>query len=222
MSAPRHLKGYHLADSAFPTGGYAFSSGLEAAAKLGLFTCAQGFQDYLRASLRQWTAYDIPFLNSCYRHPRPAEVIERYHAGMLAPALCKASLLQGRCFIRCLLHLLGENALSETQALLPADPDRRHLLLAYGWGLRETGMDLAEARRCLLYINLRDGISAAVRLGSIGPMEGHALQHQLLRQGDEWLEAADGAGMEQARRCSPAIEIAQAHHARIYSKLFQN
>ncbi len=221
MPAPR-LNWYHLADSAFPTGGYAFSSGLESAAKLGIFTCVESFQSYLGASLRQFVAYEIPFLNSCYRHPDAADVIERYHAGMLAPTMCKASLLQGRSFLRCLDHLLGGDALAETRARFPDDPDRRHFLLAYGWGLREAGMELDEARRCLLYVTLRDWISAAVRLGSIGPMEGHVLQHRLLRQGGEWLEAAAGHGMEQARRSSPALDIAQAYHTRIYSKLFQN
>jgi urease accessory protein len=181
------LNWYHLADSAFPTGGFAFSSGVEAAAKLGLFTCRQQFTDFLRTAMSQLACYEMAFLTGCYTGAKPTDMITRYHAGMTAPSICRASLIQGRSLLRSLEHLLGENALPHTRSLLSIKPDRRHFLLVYGWGLQELGMDAAEARRCLLYINLRDWISAAIRLGSIGPMEGHRIQHQLLREGDHLL-----------------------------------
>src|SRR5690606_38364499 len=87
---------FHLADSAFPTGGYAFSSGIEAAAKLGLFRTHQEFASYLRNALDQLNGYEIPFLQSFCQQPDAPELIEAYHAGCLVPGMTKASLIQGR------------------------------------------------------------------------------------------------------------------------------
>lgn len=216
------LNWYHLADSAFPTGGFAFSSGVEAAAKLGLFTCRQQFTDFLRTAMAQLVRYEMTFLTSCFGRAHPTDIITYYHAGMTAPSLCRASLIQGRSLLRSLEHILGENSLPHTRSLLSIKPDRRHFLLVYGWGVQELGMDLPEARRCLLYINLRDWVSATIRLGSIGPMEGHQIQHQLLQEGNHLLNRYQDLSYTSARRTAPALDIAQSWHDQIYSKLFQN
>ena len=220
MPAAR-INWYHLADSAFPTGGYAFSSGLEAAAKLSLFTSTPQFEDFLRASLRQLCFFDLCYLNSCYQHEDRGEVLEGYHASMLSASMAKGSLIQGRSFLRCLEQLEGKAALEKTRKSLPRSPERRYFLLAFAWGLEELGMAQKEARDCFLFINLRDWISSATRLGSIGPMEGHRIQHRLLHEADALLEQTAGLTLHEAARCAPALETAQAWHANIYSKLFQ-
>jgi len=216
------LNWYHLADSAFPTGGFAFSSGLEAAAKIGLFRSRNDFFQYLQCSIRQLASYDIPFVNSCFTEADTEQILEYYHAGITTPTMMRASLIQGRSLIRSLEQILGEGALKETCQRLPRNPDRRHWLLVFGWGLSEVGMELSEATRCLLYITVRDAISSAVRLGSIGPMEGHQMQHDLLQEGERLLERSQGSGYETARRLAPSLEISQAWHGHIYSKLFQS
>lgn len=216
------LNWYHLADSAFPTGGYAFSAGLEAAAKLGLFSSMEEFEAYLRSSLAQVAAYEVPFLQACRNDSDSAAVIERYHAGLLSPSMVKASLVQGRSLLRALEQLEGREAIARTLARLPREPDRRHFVLAFGWGMAELGMESEETVRCFLFMNLRDGISAAVRLGSLGPMEGHRLQHRMLGELDDLVSGSAAKGWRDAVRSTPQIDAAQGYHNRIYSKLFQN
>ncbi|WFB36930.1 urease accessory UreF family protein [Kiritimatiellota bacterium B12222] len=222
MTTPA-LNWYHLADSAFPTGGFAFSSGIEASAKFGLFTNRGQFMDTLRSALEQWVTYEIPFINSCFDEKEDVDALrESYHAGMTSSPMLRGSLVQGRSMLRSLEQLLGAEALKSTRERLPRNPERRHLLLVYGWGLAELGMPLTEAKNCFLYINVRDAISSAIRLGCIGPMEGHRMQHQLLQEGESLLSIQPLRDYRSARRNAPALEIAQAGHDRIYSKLFQS
>ncbi len=212
----------HLADSAFPAGGFAFSSGVEAAAKLGLFTCRSEFAEFLRSALHQVVGYEIAFLNDCFRDTDAVELREAYHSGFTAPSLLRASLAQGRGYIRAMNGIVGADAYPQTLSRLPPSPDRRHFLLVFGWSLAEMGVDVAEARSCFLYINLRDWMSAAIRLGCVGPLEAHALQHRLLLESAGALEAAASRNHRQARRRAAALDIAQSWHDRIYSKLFQS
>ncbi|MDF3129379.1 urease accessory UreF family protein [Kiritimatiellaeota bacterium B1221] len=217
------LNWFHIADSAFPTGGFAFSSGIEASAKFGLFTSRQQFVETLQTAVEQWISYEIPFLNSCFDDAEdPVALRDVYHAGMSSPPMLRSSLVQGRSMLRSLESLVGADALTRTRERVPRSPERRHLLLVYGWGLAELGMPLAEAQSCFMYINLRDAISSAIRLGCMGPMEGHQIQHQLLQEGDRKLSRALNRNFRTARRTAPALEIAQAGHDRIYSKLFQS
>ncbi len=217
------LNWYHLADSAFPTGGFAFSSGIEASAKFGLFTSRRQFVETLRSAMEQWISYEIPFLKSCFNEEEdPVTLRDMYHAGMTSPPMLRGSLVQGRSMLRSLEHLVGADALARTRERVPRNPERRHFLLVYGWGLAELGMPLAEAQNCFMYINVRDAISSAIRLGCIGPMEGHQIQHQLLQEGERLLSTSPELDYRAARRNAPALEIAQAGHDRIYSKLFQS
>jgi len=53
-----------LGDSAFPSGGFAFSNGLESLAKLGHIRAMEDFEGYLECHLEQIAGAEIPFLNS--------------------------------------------------------------------------------------------------------------------------------------------------------------
>ncbi len=216
------LSAFHLADSAFPTGGYAFSSGLEAAAKLGLFQTDAEFEAYLGSFLEQLLAYELPFLNSAASEDLDPDMLQAYHAGLLVPEMMKASLIQGRSLLRALRSLHGSEALPRTLASFPRNPDRRHFLLIYGFALHELGFPLDDIQHGFLYMNVRDWISSAVRLGCLGPMEGHRIQHRLLARVPELLAGSDTVTWREARRNAPRVDHAQAWHTHIYSKLFQS
>lgn len=74
--------------------------------------------------------------------------------------------------------------------------------------------------RVLLLVTLRGMVSAAVRLGIVGPMEAQSLQYELHPYGE--VLAAESAlwGVEDAAQTSPVIEVLQGMHDRLYSRLF--
>jgi urease accessory protein UreF len=80
---------------------------------------------------------------------------------------------------------------------------------------------LAEA---YLFTMSRDLISAAVRLGIVGPMHGVALQRQLMPLVGSLLEEVDALGIDEysAAQTAPLIELLQGNHNMLYSRLFQS
>ena len=80
---------------------------------------------------------------------------------------------------------------------------------------------LAEA---FLVTMSRDLISAAVRLGIVGPMHGVALQRQLMPLVGSLLEEVDTLGINEssAAQTAPLIELLQGNHNMLYSRLFQS
>ena len=53
-----------LGDAALPTGGYAFSGGLEAARQLGLVADGAGLHQFARQALRTAGTCELPFLRA--------------------------------------------------------------------------------------------------------------------------------------------------------------
>ena len=56
-----------LADSNFPTGGYAFSNGLEAAKQMGLLRSSDDLDAYLHTVIHATARGEIPFVNACFK-----------------------------------------------------------------------------------------------------------------------------------------------------------
>jgi urease accessory protein len=75
-----------------------------------------------------------------------------------------------------------------------------------------------------LFTMSRDLISAAVRLGIVGPMHGVALQRQLMPLVGSLLEEVDTLGINEssAAQTAPLIELLQGNHNVLYSRLFQS
>jgi urease accessory protein len=79
-----------------------------------------------------------------------------------------------------------------------------------------------DARRLHLFCLLRDQVSAAIRLGLVGPAEGHELQASLFGHCERLQRRSAERRHRDAWRCAPLIDLAQASHSRLYSRLFQN
>jgi len=62
---------WQLADSAFPTGGFAHSSGLEAAWHHGELRNSAELASFVDASLRQFGRSALPFTLAAYAEPSP-------------------------------------------------------------------------------------------------------------------------------------------------------
>lgn len=216
----------HLVDSAIPTGSFAYSYGLESSVTFGLIRTGAELRHYLYSFLQQAASLELPFLRSCGQHAdlsaelRP--VVEEYDAQLLVPALHRASVTQAKNWLRLLESFYPEADLAaigrwHAQAGLPL-----HLVPAFGLALTRLGFPLADIQTMYLHMALRDQLSAAIRLGVIGPMEGHRLQHDFYAVFEELLARHADQGYQQATRSAFLLDTAQAFHDDIYSKLFQN
>ncbi|MGI4737146.1 MAG: urease accessory protein UreF [Janthinobacterium lividum] len=214
----------HLADSALPTGSFAYSYGLESSLTFGLVRTETEFRAYLYSFLQQAVGFDLPFITSAATVPDDAleALLLEYDAQLLTPALYRASLTQGKNWLKLLASFYPEARLAElghelAQRQLPA-----HFVPLFGLSLAKTSFAVADIQTTYLHLALRDQLSAAIRLGFIGPMAGHLLQHDFYGIFESLLDSTDIRPYTEATRCTLLLDVAQIFHDDIYSRLFQN
>ncbi len=221
------LRLLQIVDSAFPLGGFAFSSGLESITKLGLIRDRAAFEKYLNDHLKQVVSGDIPFVNSAFRRigdgfDSVEPVFKVRDAFVAIPAMRKASITQGRSLLSTMRAVYSDYAFAEFADWLHRRNLLPHLAPTFGVCAGISGLPHRDALSGYCYMSLRDQITAAVRLGLLGPHDGQRALRNALAQLDAALDSALDLEYHQAFRTCYALEIAQAHHSRLYSRLFQS
>jgi urease accessory protein len=214
----------HLADSALPTGSFAYSYGLESSLTFGLLRTETEFRAYLYSFVQQAVGFELPFVTSAATVPSGelGPLLLEYDAQLLTPALHRASLTQGKNWLKLLATFYPEAELAELGGALAHEELPAHFVPLFGLSLGKTGFALPAIQTTYLHLALRDQLSAAIRLGFIGPMAGHQLQHDFYGVFENLLAAADIRPYTEASRCTVLLDVAQMLHDDIYSRLFQN
>jgi urease accessory protein len=207
---------WQLADSAFPTGGFAHSGGLEAACQHGEIRGADDLASYLQTCLWQTVSSMIPFVTAGHSAPDQlmksnlgCEVFLSNHVAN------RASRLQGRAFLNSATRIF------DAATSFPAISDPCHLAPTFGTVTRLLLIARSTAEHLFIFSNLRSVAAAAVRLGIVGPMEAQAILHRLAPRAREILTLMEGRGVDEVAATSPLLEIWQGSHDRLYSRLFQ-
>lgn len=224
-NSPGLLALMQLADSSLPTGGYAFSGGLESAARIGLLRDGDGLRRYFLNYLEQFAWGDLPYLNACWEFEAAEglqETVEELDALLAVPETNRASATQGRGWLSILQTLYPESGIGALAAWFAESGMPTHFLICAGAGLRRAGWSCGQVRRLCYYLAARDQTSAAVRLGLIGPMEGQRLLAAGVAEGERILIDTEDLLPTDARRGSPLLDIAQGRHATLYTRLFQS
>lgn len=208
---------WQLCDSAFPTGGFAHSGGLEAAAHNGEIGNRAELRGWLRASLGQIGRAALPLVNSAHAEPtRLPELDALCDAFTNTHVANRASRLQGRAFLIAAERIFGVRPVEDGSEL------NGHLAPAFGAVLRFLDIGAETARRLFVYQHLRGVVAAAVRLNLVGPMEGQVIQRELSAdaasiavQAEDWCEA-------DLAQTAPLLDLWQGTQDRLYSRLFQS
>ncbi|WP_201983536.1 urease accessory protein UreF [Hymenobacter rubidus] len=216
----------HLVDSAIPTGSFAYSYGLESSITFGLINTPFALRNYLYSYLQQAGSTELPFVHSTFHLTEKSlefqTVAEEYDAQLLVPALHKASAAQGRNWLKLLATFYPETDLETITQWFTSQNFPPHFTLVFTLALQRVGFELKELQAMYLHMLLRDQLSAAIRLGFLGPLEGHQLQHDFYAVFEHILAAQVGKGYGEAVRSAFLLDAAQVLHEDIYSKLFQN
>jgi urease accessory protein len=216
---------WQLVDSALPTGGFAHSGGVEAAWQFGHLRAPPHLAAFLRDALRQAAHGGVPFLNAVFAD-HPVDVADAHLDAMLASHVAnRASRLQGRALAATAERVFP--AVAPIKALrdaLVADLTPGHLPVVFAAVTRAVGVPHARAVRMYLFTTLRGAVSAAVRLGAVGPLAAQQLQAELAASGE--LEAiavaAERLTPDDAAQTAPLLELWQGAQDRLYSRLFQS
>jgi len=212
---------WQLADSAFPTGAFAHSFGLEAAHQHGEVRDGDELRVFLRASLLQAGYSIVPLVNASYRAPeRFAHLDGLADVFLTNPVANRASRVQGRTFVATCARIWPGEALSTFER--SARAGFAHLGPVTGVALRHVGAPLGVIQRLVVYLAGRGVLSAAVRLGIVGSYEAQRLQAGSVADLDRVLARCSQFDEGDLAQPAPLIDLFQAGHDRLYSRLFQS
>ena len=212
---------WQLIDSAFPSGGFAHSWGLEPAYQAGEVASDAALRQFLRDSLWQTGHAVLPAMTASHREPDRFEEIDALCDAFLTNSVGnRASRQQGRALLSACARIWP----SEPIAALDARAKRTHghYGAASGAALRTLGVPLTEAQQWVLFGASRGVLAAAVRLGIVGPFRAQQLQHECAGDLRDALAACASLEVESLTQTAPVIDLLQSAHDRLYSRLFQS
>lgn len=212
---------WQVVDSAFPTGLFAHSRGLESAWQHGEVQSLEALGEFVDQSVLQSGHAVLPFVNAAYRSPERLEALDMVAEAFLTNEVAnRASRTQGRTLIATAGRVWPSVALTTLKAR--ADATHAHVAPLTGATFHALALPLQTVQKVVLYGTARGVLSAAVRLGIVGSYEAQRMQYSC----EPWLERV-------AERCAelsvcdlaqtaPVIDLLQSRHDRLYSRLFQS
>lgn len=212
---------WQLIDSAFPVGAFAHSGGLEAAVQLGEVGSAEQVRAFVEASVQQCANLPCPFVKHVLESPgQYLEADGQFDAMLRNDIANRASRAQGQAMLATSADVWADQSLHDARATLKSGQWAGHLPIAFGLVAGTLRLDARTAIDAYLFCHLRSLLSAGVRLGVIGSREAQRLQSDLSQHRAQWLEAALALPIDDAAQTAPLLELLQAQHGRLYSRLF--
>jgi urease accessory protein len=212
---------WQLADSAFPTGGFAHSLGLEAAWQQGEIGSAADLRRFVRGSVQQAGHAMLPLVSAAHDSPDRFEQLDELNEVFLVNAVAnRASRVQGRTLIATMTRVWPSSDLEQLR--LRAVHCCAHLAPVAGAAFRTLGVPLPAVQQLMLFGVARGIVSAAVRLGITGSFEGQRLQSECGPWLEDVLAACAALREDDLVQTAPLLDLLQAGHDRLYSKLFQS
>jgi urease accessory protein len=210
------------ADSAFPSGSFAFSNGIEGLAGLNARLDRGGLHDVVVMVLRhRWATSDRIAVALAHRAGGDlgaiATIDRAVEAATLAEPLRAGSKRNGKALLAAHVRLATSGA-AELRARIESGDALGHLPVVQGFVWRARDMSEADAIAVSGYTTASGLIAAAVRLGHIGAVEAQAVLTSVLPAIAEISRPAPAdAALESF---TPWIDIAAARHARAHLRLF--
>lgn len=222
------LTGLRFTDSFFPSGGYAFSSGLEAAVQGGQVSNTEEFaryvEDLLRGSFSRREAVVVARAWNAQAHGAGGEAQEtdwELDAMHLSRELRMASRQMGRQVIRIAGDEPGSApVLREFHTMVENRVTPGHFPVCVGLTLGAAGWKREDAVAAFLYQAAVGFVSAGMKLLPLGQREGQ----RLLNLWAPVIAEAAHTVKPEAALCawSPVQDIFQMRHARLESRLFRS
>src|SRR5688572_19819228 len=212
---------WQVVDSAFPTGVFAHSWGLEAAWQQGEVATVEALHRFLQAAVQQTAHGALPLLAAAYRSPERWLALDELADAFLTNSVAnRASRVQGRTLVSTAARVWPSDAL--TGLARSADSACAHVAPISGVVYRSIGLPIETARMATLFGTARGVLSAAVRLGIVGGYHAQRMLDDAGRGMTELLERSSGLEAEDVCQTAPVLDVLQAAHDRLYSRLFQS
>ena len=212
---------WQLADSAFPTGAFAHSWGLEAAWQGGEVADLRALRRFVHDALEQAGRGMLPLLNAAHRdRGRLLELDEVADLFLTNPVANRASRAQGRAFSTTCARVWPSPAVAALDVQVRQGAG--HAAPVMGALLAALDVDAGSARHLCLYGTARGVLAAAVRLGIAGSYDAQRMQHDMTAAMLAVAERCSALDERDLAQTAPLLDLLQASHDRLYSRLFQS
>lgn len=219
------LRLLQLSDSGFPTGGYAYSHGLEFLFREGHVTDATGVRQVMEAHLDETLAsIDLPLLAHAYRATRIGEAVDvdwYAHALKPVPVFRDASLRTGRRFLDASLATFAN--LSVTASYRDEVTQNRapgHHAVAFGLVAAESEIDSLTALGSFALTSMQGYVAAAVRLSIIGQTTAQRILASFSEDIEVAIQRALTLSLSDLGGFAPMIDFAGLEHRYLSGRLF--
>jgi len=212
---------WQIVDSAFPTGAFAHSLGLEAAWQQGEVEDVGALRRFMEATVRQTASASVPLVNAAYRSPARLEELDLLADAFLVNSVAnRASRIQGRT-------LAATAARIWPGTLAAGVPGRAADLCAHiaplaGVVFRAIDLPHDVLVGVVLFSAARGVASAAVRLGIVGGYEAQRLQFECIPMLERMSRRCQDFTESDLAQTEPILDLLHAAHGRLYSRLFQS
>lgn len=228
MNTRALLTGLRFVDSFFPSGGYAYSSGLEAAVQGGLVRTSDDLARFVTESLTAGMGEREAIATGSAHDAIVSGILEialkadrELEAMKLGWESRVASRQMGRQVIRLAAEQSDRHPLIEDyQAAVEADETPGHVAVTIGLTLSAAGWSKVDSIAAFLYQAATGYVAAAMKLMPVGQREGQRLL-------DSWLEVIErvsrqAAEQREMRSWLPVQDIYAMRHSRLESRLFRS
>ena len=207
-----------LVDGAFPSGGFAHSAGLEPSLHLRGIGELEPFVD---EALWHSGRSALPFVRRACEAPRELATLDAlFDATSTSHVANRASRAQGRSLAGAACRVFERPdvlAIGEHTRCGPA-----HHAVVFGALFGTLGMTSNETQMAWLHGALRGVLSAAVRLGIVGPLEAQQVQASRASVLGAILASCGALDVDDAAATAPLLELFGALHDRLDGRLFQS
>uniref|UniRef100_A0A0B6ZJN1 Urease accessory protein UreF n=1 Tax=Arion vulgaris TaxID=1028688 RepID=A0A0B6ZJN1_9EUPU len=232
-----------LVDSAYPTGGYSHSLGLEAFIQHygigrtvpGIGKTVQDHKTLVHAFvciLENSGSLSLPFVAAAHSVVSSDQIVRDVQTGnhtlIELDEMCesctsnhiarRASIRQGKSFLE-VSCFTCKNLADEFKSSV-VDLPHCHLAVVYGCILAGLGLDVNSTMASFMYCVVRSVIATAVRLDVLGSMEGQRVQHDLQQLIPDIIDRNRSRSVDAACMKFPVIDILQNTQDTLFCKLF--
>lgn len=211
------------ADTAFPSGAFAFSNGLEGLAALEGGMDSERLEAVIEGALRRrWATADRVALLKAFDRAENLDAVcgidHEVEAATLSEPFRSGSRRNGASLLAAHVRIETQGA-AALQARVRKGETPGHLAVTQGLVWRGAGLDRDGAVRASGYMAVSGFTTAAVRLGLVGAVAAQTAVRRLLPVIAE-LAASDPP--DEIESFAPLLDIAAARHARGDLRLFSN
>ena len=212
-----------LADSSFPTGGFAHSSGLEAAVQRGFVRDVAALSEHVDAVLWSTGRVMLPFVGAAFDEPEVLWSHAEHLDALLSNHVQKrGSLTQGRAFLATCERIFDDQRIAQWAERVRKREVAAHLAPLFGSIFAVLNIERTETLGVFLHYALRGTLSAAVRLGVVGPLEAQRMHGMAMPTLDAVLYTCATIAPDAAANTAPILDIVAATHDELYARMFQS